>query len=90
MLLKHCHLYPVYPRNEIIRLSPGMVYYDMKAKVGHTCGGVNEQIQVVGQGIFHINPGCTARFDHYKFENTNGRNSFAKKIKKLPQMLIPQ
>ena len=66
-----------------------MVYYDMKAKVGHTCGGVNEQIQVERQGIFHINPGCTARFDHYKFENTDGRNSFAKRIENLPQMMIP-
>ena len=55
----------------------------------HTCGGVSEQIQVEGKGKFHINPGCTARFDHYKFENTDGRNSFAKRIENLPQMLIP-
>ena len=83
MLFKHCHVYPVHPIKEIIRLSPGMVYYDMKAKVGHTCGGVNEQIQVEGQGIFNINPGCTARFDHYKFENNDGRNSFAKRVENL-------
>ena len=60
----------------------GILY--MKAKVG-----VNEQIQVEGQGIFHINPGCTARFDHYKFKNTNSRNSFAKRVENLPQMMIP-
>ena len=55
MLLKHCHVYPVNPRNEIIRLSPGMVYYDMKAKVGHTCGGmIPYELIMKHPEIFHI------------------------------------